>query len=348
MKDFFKEHKARWISALVVLAILIVCFANADSGEVKETVVRDSKHYKSTTEWMNDIPDDTYLSAITIPGTHDSAAEYIFPGYSLKTQGMSVADQLTSGFRYLDVRLAVENTKQGSRLGFVHGAARCRESGFLFSEQIYLEEVTDQIYAFLKAHPSETVLFCVKDEHKEDDAGEFEQLLFNEINKNRSSWYITDSDPKLSQVRGKIVLLRRFTDALNYGSMSGLDFVWTDQGSTQTVDLPYQMYSIGDGAKLWVQDRYRYTVAQKEDAFTDMIENVQADDDTFTLNFLSTTNGGGITHPSAYAEVLNGILLDMNLHPDTSYGIMVVDFGTRQIAQHIYMTNFPHADQEMK
>lgn len=343
MKNFFKEHKVRWISALVVLAILIVCFANADSGEIRESAVKDSKHYRSTTEWMNDIPDDTYLSSITIPGTHDSAAQYIFPGYSLKTQGMSVADQLTSGFRYIDVRLAVEKTKQGNRLGFVHGVGKCRESRFLFSDQIYLEEVVDQVYAFLKAHPSETVLFCVRDENS-DDAREFEQLLFNVINEKRSSWYLSNADPRLSQVRGRIVLLRRFRDALGYGSLGGLDFEWKDQGSTQSLDLPYEMYSVGDDSKLWVQDRYRYTVAQKEDAFRDMLENVQADDDTFTVNFLSTTNGGGLSHPSSYAQVLNGILLDMDLHSNTSYGIIVTDFGTRQIAQHIYMTNFPQAD----
>lgn len=339
MNRFFREHKNRVISAVIVLVVLIVCFGNADSGEIRESAVTDSKHYKSTVEWMMDIPDDTYLSSITIPGTHDSAAEYVFPGFSLKTQGMPVADQLTSGFRYLDIRLQIENTKQGDKLGFVHNFGKCRNKNLIFSEQIYLDQVVDQIYAFLKAHPSETVLFAVKDENSSDNASEFEKLLFTVINRNRSKWYVNDANPKLSQVRGRIVLLRRFDDAMNYGN-AGLDFEWRDQGSTDTLDLPYEMYSIGDGTKLWVQDRYKYTVAQKEDAFTDMFENVQADDNTFALNFLSTTNGSAIPHPSSYAQVLNGILLDTDLHSNTSYGMVVVDFGTRQIAQHIYMTNF--------
>ena len=71
-----------------------------------------------------------------------------------------------------------------------------------------------------------------------------------------------------------------------------------------------------------------------------MLRNVQADDHTFTLNFLSTAGDGTFGHPKGYAEVLNGILMTTNLAPQTSYGTIVVDFGTREIAQHIYMSNF--------
>lgn len=344
MIKFFREHTDRWIASLIVLALLIVCFANADGGEIREAVVTDSRHYKSTAEWMRDIADDTYISSISIPGTHDSAAKYVFPGFALKTQSMSIADQLTKGYRYLDIRLSVENTKQGKRLGFVHNMGKCRESRMIFSKQIYLDEVLDQIYAFLKAHPSETVLFCVKDENDKDNAEEFEQLLFDEIDKNRSEWYLNDSIPKLSQVRGKIVLLSRFKNPRMRST--GLDFKWDDQGNTDSVDLPYVNYSVGHDGNLWVQDRYRYTVAQKEDAFIDMLENVQPDDSTFALNFLSTTNGSGLPHPSSYASTLNNVLLNQDLHSNTSYGIIVVDFGTKEIAQHVYMTNFSKESQD--
>ena len=338
MQKFFRENGAKLIAALFIFRMLLVCFANADNGEIEEAVT-DSKRYKSTTEWMQEINDDTPISSISIPGTHDSAAEYIFPGHFLKTQGMSIADQLTNGFRYLDIRLAVESDKNGDYLGFVHNFGKCRARSNVFSEQIRLDGVLDQIYAFLKAHPSETVLFCVKDEGKNDNAKEFEELLFKSINQNKSSWYLYDTIPKLSRVRGKIVLLRRFSDAMNYGN-TGLSFNWNDQGQKTSVDLPYVMYSLNDSDKLWVQDRYKYNVGQKRDAFLDMLRNVQADDHTFTLNFLSTAGDGTFGHPKGYAEVLNGILMTTDLAPQTSYGTIVVDFGTREIAQHIYMSNF--------
>ena len=343
MQRFFRENRTRLISALVIFVLLIVCFANAGDGEIEEAIT-DSKRYKSTTEWMQEIDDDTSISSISIPGTHDSAAVHIFPGFALKTQSMSIADQLTNGFRYLDIRLAVESDKDGDYLGFVHSVGKCRVKGNIFSSQMRLDGVLDQIYAFLKAHPSETVLFCVKDENSKDDSREFEQLLFKSINQNRNSWYLYDSIPKLSSVRGKIVLLRRFNDSLNYGNV-GLDFTWKDQGSKESVDLPYVMSSLNGTDKLWVQDRYRYTVGQKKDVFLDMLRNVAPDDNTFTLNFLSTAGDGSIGNPKGNAEILNDILLTTDIASQTAYGTIVVDFGTRQIAQHIYMSNFANADE---
>ena len=339
MHKFFRENGTKLISALVIFIMLLVCFANADNGEIDESVITDSKRYKSTTEWMQDIDGDTRISSISIPGTHDSAAEYIFPGFFLKTQGMPVADQLTNGFRYLDIRLAVESGKDGDYLGFVHNFGKCRLSSAPWSDQIRLDGVLDQIYAFLKAHPSETVLFCVKDEDEDDDARVFEQLLFKSINQNRDKWYLNENIPKLSKVRGRIVLLRRFSDAMHYGD-AGLDFSWNDQGSTQSVDLPYSNFPVNDTDRLWVQDRYKYTVGQKKDAFLDMLQNVAPDDHTFALNFLSTAGSGAAGHPSSYAQVLNDVLQSTDLKPNTSYGTIVVDFGTRQLAQHIYMSNF--------
>ncbi|MQN00802.1 MAG: hypothetical protein DUD27_05485 [Lachnospiraceae bacterium] len=338
MQRFFRENRDRLISALVVFVMLIVCFANSGSGQIEDAVT-DSKQYKPTTEWMQEIDDDTPISSISIPGTHDSAAEHIFPGYFLQTQSMSIADQLTNGFRYLDIRLEVESGKNGDFLGFVHNFGKCRRSGSIFSKQLRFEEIVDQIYAFLKAHPSETVLFAVKDENKSDNAREFESLLFKEINQHRDNWYIYDSIPKLSKVRGRIVLIRRFSDALDYGS-AGLNFNWNDQGSKISVDLPYVMYSLNGMDKLWVQDRYRFNVGQKRDAFLDMLRNVAADDHTFALNYLSTAGDGAAGHPQGYADILNNILLSTRLASQTSYGTIVVDFGTRRIAQHIYMSNF--------
>ncbi|MGN0241860.1 MAG: phosphatidylinositol-specific phospholipase C domain-containing protein [Candidatus Weimeria sp.] len=343
MQRFFRENRTRLISALVIFVLLIVCFANAGNGDVEEAVT-DSKRYKSTTEWMQEIDDDTPISAISIPGTHDSAAVHIFPGFVLKTQTMSIADQLTNGFRYLDIRLEVESDKDGDYLGFVHSFGKCRVKGSIFSSQMRLEGVLDQIYAFLRAHPSETVLFCVKDENSSDDSREFEELLFKAINQNKSAWYLYDSIPKLSAVRGKIVLLRRFDDSLNYGNV-GLNFTWKDQGSKESVDLPYVMSSLNGTDKLWVQDRYHYTVGLKKDVFLDMLRNVAPDDNTFTLNFLSTAGDSSIGDPKGNAEILNNILLSTDLAPQTAYGTIVVDFGTRQIAQHIYMSNFPDSDE---
>jgi 1-phosphatidylinositol phosphodiesterase len=210
---------------------------------------------------------------------------------------------------------------------------------FIFSGKLYFNDVLEQIYAFLQAHPSETVIFSVKDEDPKDDAKEFESLLFSEIRKNRDRWYLHNTIPSLGAVRGKVVLASRFSDVNTYGD-TGINLNWESQDNTDPVDLPYEVGSINGTQKIWVQDRYHYNTEEKIDAVRDMIANVQADDTTFTLNFLSTVGDGWMTHPKHYADIVNDALLKTKLYPNTSYGVIIVDFGTKDIAQHIYMSNF--------
>ncbi len=55
------------------------------------------------TAWMARLPDDAPLSALTVPGTHDTCARSNIP--FVRTQYLSVAQQLALGIRCLDLRL---------------------------------------------------------------------------------------------------------------------------------------------------------------------------------------------------------------------------------------------------
>ena len=96
---------------------------------------------------------------------------------------------------------------------------------------------------------------------------------------------------------------------------------------------------INEDEQLWVQDRYRYNVENKWEAFLDDLQNCQADESTFSLNFASTSGSGYASHPKGSAKTINGKLLKTELTPGVSYGILIVDFGTRKLAEHIYRTN---------
>ena len=54
----------------------------------------------------------------------------------------------------------------------------------------------------------------------------------------------------------------------------------------------------------------------------------------------STSGSGYAGHPKRYARLINKQLLAYELHPGTSYGVIIVDFGNTKVAQHIYGTNF--------
>ena len=56
--------------------------------------------------WMSYISDDTYISDISIPGTHDSASYRRGGIYSLAhCQNLNLENQLKVGVRYFDIRL---------------------------------------------------------------------------------------------------------------------------------------------------------------------------------------------------------------------------------------------------
>ena len=145
----------------------------------------------------------------------------------------------------------------------------------------------------------------------------------------------------MDEVRGKIVLASRMEDVNQVGgSKNGLSFLWENQNNKEVADLAFTQSMINDTETLWVQDRFKYNVEMKMDAMEETIENAQPGDDTFVLNFLSTAGSGFAGHPKKYAKIINQKLLDTKLSSKTSYGIIICDFGTQKIAEHIYQTNF--------
>ncbi len=334
-----KQRRVRVIALILVAAMIFLAVA---SFLISIVAAEESSDLPEATEWMAEIPDDTPVSCITIPGTHDSASNFIFPGYFLKCQNTSIKEQLENGYRYLDIRLSLDESKDGTvRLKFIHNFGTCKKESGLFKDALYLEDVLEWVYAFLEDHPTETVIFCVKDEGKNDDPASFESLFFDTIDENPDMWYTKNMIPDLSEVRGKIILATRFPDANDEGDLrTGLNFRWEEQNSKEVVELPYVQSMINDDQALWVQDRFKYNVDNKIDAFMDDLDNCQADENTFSLNFSSTSGSGTLSHPKGYAQVINKAVLERELESGTAYGVLIIDFATKELAQHIYSANF--------
>ena len=160
--------------------------------------------------WMALVDDAKKLSELSIPGTHDSGARYIDPTvYELRksprltTQTDGIREQLDSGIRFLDIRV-----------GYTKGKFLLyHENAF---ENLGFAEVRNICSEFLTAHPRETIILSLK---KEDDApggdnqkGFTFQDRFNEFvrTSRKDLWYLENAIPTLKDVRGKIVLYRRF------------------------------------------------------------------------------------------------------------------------------------------
>ena len=325
-------RRAVMILGLFVLLVLLLgggylFLAPVFEGDKGETV-------DGSADWMSLLPDETHLNEISVPGTHDSAAAYVQMAYFAKCQSKSILRQLEAGFRYLDIRLAVD----GDRLVLTHGGMRCKKGSQLFSSSLYLEDVLEECRSFLQAHPGETVLFAVKQEDGKESVKEFQEILHRYINTAPSVWLTTDRIPTLGDARGKLVLLRRYEDGAGIGEESGIPFLWPDQGNKENTAL-HTAAEKNDGYTLWVQDRYKYESDDKWTAFRAGISGAEYGADTVALHFLSTSGSWVVGHPYGYAKDLNKRLLMFEGLPDRA-GWVILDFGTAPLAAKIYELNF--------
>lgn len=167
-----------------------------------------ANHLHDLSRWMSTLPPTLPLSAISIPGTHNSHTYYrALP--SVRCQVVSVEAQLENGIRFLDIRAQPAHATDSSKndLYLVHGAFPISLTG-----PKYLEPVLKTCYNFLDQHPSETILISLKREGVGSSTDEhFSEILERHyIKPNKDKWHVGSSIPYLDAVRGKLVLVRRY------------------------------------------------------------------------------------------------------------------------------------------
>ncbi|MGW1097988.1 phosphatidylinositol-specific phospholipase C [Streptomyces sp. NPDC002455] len=147
-----------------------------------------------TQDWMGAVPDATPLRHLTIPGTHNSGAR--FGGPWTACQNTTIAEQLTSGIRFLDVRCRIS----GDAYAIHHGASY---------QNLNFDDVLGACRDFLAQRPSETVLMRVKQEYSEESDAAFRRIfdIYLDGKGWRSLLRLDPTLPDLGGARGKVVLL---------------------------------------------------------------------------------------------------------------------------------------------
>jgi len=251
--------------------------------------------------WMGELDDETLLSDISIPGTHDSGTQLIPSNMgNMHTQNFSIRQQLDDGIRFLDIRLQNERTPflvKTGKLQVYHGTYNC---------YILFDQVLVWCKNFLDKYPSEVILMSIKNEEGDDILNN----LFHYFDDTRWKNLFYDGNdfdkriPTLGEVRGRIVVYSR----TNYTRMTtnfidwytGWDMVsdksrilefknpnrWEDQSFTYYIADEYEQY---DTRKKWpnVQEHLlRAANGRKED---------------FYLTFISISHHGQTFTPYHYA-----------------------------------------------
>lgn len=155
--------------------------------------------------WMSGLDGTLTMAQLSVPGTHDSGTEKISPG-PYHTQNFGIARQLADGIRFLDIRLAKNSDKTpGDPLQVNHANMSC---GITFGD------VLNDCVAFLEANPGEAVFMLVNDASGSSTSDTvyngFQTYLGNSTYQNLLCLNATPAQLPLSQLRGKVVLLRRF------------------------------------------------------------------------------------------------------------------------------------------
>ncbi len=316
-----------------LLAVVLVIAAAFFFLPLTETV--DTTPVEGSADWMKELDGELPLNQIVLPGSHDSATQYVQLAFFSKCQALSIEEQLEAGCRYLDIRLGVDGHNDTFKL--MHGFTNCRTSPFNPVDKLYLDDLLDDCYDFLKKHPTETVVFAVKQEHGKDSVAVFESMLNSYIREDADKWLLTDTIPTLDEARGKLVLMRRYEDEGGLEARSGIPLIWEDQKGAKDT-RPNVVAEKNDFYTLYVQDRFEYDTEAKWEAFTKgmAMAEKRAKDGDVILSFLSTKGSLSYGHPRQFANELNPRLAEL----DSLSGWVVVDFLSPKLAETIYSHNF--------
>lgn len=288
--------------------------------------------------WMADIDGRRDLLSLAIPGTHDCVTKYVQLSHICKTQELTISEQLSIGVRALDIRVE----SGGDNLKMVHGIAKVFCSPNRLSKQMDLSYVLGQCYDFLRENPSEAIIFQFKNDSGKENEKCFDNLFFNYIAKNPEMWFCENRAPLLSEVRGKIYLIRRckMADRIEFTEENtGLDFSgWVEQDTISPEPL-----TLNTGgkhpAKFVIMDRFKYKPAPRwKECLKPFLDRAEPFNGVYIINYLSTA--GGLKGPKYNAGYINPRFIKYPLDHAKYYGTVYSDFPSRELTMKIINTNF--------
>lgn len=264
--------------------------------------------------WMGSLPDSTRLHTISIPGTHDSGA--LHGGLAVQTNSWSIREQLDAGIRYLDIR--ARRTK--SAFAIHHGS--------VYQKQMF-GDVMNQVVAFLKSQPHETVLMRVKEEHTAESGSQSFGAIWADYMKRYGGHVYTGDNtiPTLGQVRGKIFVLR------NNGEIPTKYGISYSSNEIQDHYIVYWLaHKMVDGDKI--------SLPSKKDKIKEYILKARSSANAkLVLNHLSGAQGMA---PRDVARATNQEAFEYigPYNGKKSLGILIMDFPGERLIYRTVKSNF--------
>jgi 1-phosphatidylinositol phosphodiesterase len=288
---------------------------------------------------MARLPDTSKLSQLTLPGTHDTCTAFLTPIAS--AQGWSVLDQLNHGIRYVDIRC-----RQIQDTFAIHHQQ-------VFTGVFFGSGVRDVCVNFLKANPTECIVMQIRQGEwtasDDNNTKTFQQVLDAYLQGFESFFWLGDHIPTLGEVRGKIVVVRRFN--LDSNAPRGLSPVpWKDN---TTFEAQYDAAN-DQAVKFEVQDQYNVPtilpndINAKWNAISALLDRAKADgSDAWYINFTSGAGSTGGAYPNAVeARIYTPLYNYLGGGPfPNRLGTLMLDFPDDTLIGRIIGLNMPAAKQ---
>lgn len=287
--------------------------------------------------WMKYVDDNKFLDELSIPGTHDSGTCSVDndtepQSSQVKCQQDYIPTQLLEGIRYFDIRLG-----KGDDPGIDHGIFYLLKKD---GNYLHLSDVIGYFKTFLNENPSEVLIMLASRGNDEATDESITTAFAKVMADNPNLFYTSSHVPTLGEVRGKIVLLRRFRLAGNSasGHTWGLDLTeWDDKIKAHSDSTTMCLVQDARGfeaagetgdkepycTKVYAQDKYKLTgtdklswvdnalkettgrTRNKVDVVDDDRAKVQVQERCWSINYTSCT---GLSHggnPFTSARVVN-------------------------------------------
>ena len=310
--------------SLLITTTFVACEKEELIGapETNESKLKSSSSYQLN-NWMGSLNDNLLLSELSIPGTHQSCAQHEnWPG-TAKCQEISLNDQLNIGVRFLDIRC--RHYKDAFVLH--HGAVY---------QKYNFNDVLKECWDFLKNNPSECIIMSIKEEHDpHNNTRSYEETFDTYVKKNPEGWELSASISSLGDVRGKIVLFRRFNIKKGTKGIKA-NYKWKDN-TTFSINTSY--------SSLRIQDYYKVdNKSKKWDSITALFDDATSGaNDVLHVNFSSGYSPGifGIPDIPEISDYINPKLISY-FENNTSgrYGSVLMDFVSEENCSLIVATNF--------
>lgn len=272
----------------------------------KKTLVQLGNLVDKTTfsyeTWMASLADNTYVSQISMPGTHDAAcyAQDWSLGWS-QTQKFDINTQLNKGVRVLDFRPAWN----GSSFDVAHGVVTLNVS---------YDQILTNALLWLANHPTEFIIIELKNESRDSNFKGWQENMRKEITSIDPDYTIKEFNPTmtLGEARGKLLFMSRDDyDGGWYGcKISG----WSDNNDSfeKTFYTEEHPQSAGGTGLIWISDFYAAKNAfggnddgtppeekNKDAAISKMLEKARLDTDP-SVWYMTWLNVTGIDNDPVF------------------------------------------------